>query len=63
MPTSKPKPKKPGRPRLAKAEAKGSIMPVRFSPEDRKRIEAAAKASNKTVSEWIRSTLLATIGA
>jgi predicted HicB family RNase H-like nuclease len=63
MQTSKPKPKKPGRPRLAKAEAKGSIMPVRFSPEDRKRIEAAAKASNKTVSEWIRSTLLATIGA
>lgn len=57
------KPKKPGRPRLAKSEAKGSIMPVRFSPEDRKRIEAAATASNKTVSEWIRSILLATIGA
>jgi len=63
MPNQKPKPKKPGRPRMAKSEAKGTIMPVRFSPEDRKRIEAAAKASNKTVSEWIRSTLLATIGA
>jgi predicted HicB family RNase H-like nuclease len=58
-----PKPKKPGRPRLPKAEAKGSIVPVRFSPEDRKRVEAAAKASNKTVSAWIRSTLLATIEA
>jgi hypothetical protein len=58
----KPKPKKPGRPRLAKGAAKGSIVPVRFSPEDRKRVEAAAKASKKTVSEWVRSTLLATIG-
>ncbi len=57
-----PKPKKPGRPRLAKGEAKGSIVPVRFSPEDRKRVEAAAKANKKTVSEWVRSTLLATIG-
>ncbi|MGB0064480.1 MAG: hypothetical protein WBP85_08545 [Terracidiphilus sp.] len=56
------KPKKPGRPRLAKKEAKGSIVPVRFSPEDRKRVEAAAKASKQTVSAWVRSTLLATIG-
>jgi len=63
MPTSKPKSTKAGEPRQAKAEAKGSIMPVRFNPEDRKRIEAAARGSNKTVSEWIRSTLLATIGA
>jgi predicted HicB family RNase H-like nuclease len=38
-------------------------MPVRFSPEDRKRVRAAAKASNKNVSEWIRSTLAAAIGA
>jgi hypothetical protein len=58
-----PKPRKPGRPRMAKGEAKGTIVPVRFSPEDRKRVETAAKASNKTVSEWIRSTLLTTIGA
>jgi hypothetical protein len=59
--TDKPKPKKPGRPRMAKGEAKGSIVPVRFSLEDRKRVEAAAKASKKTVSAWIRITLLATI--
>ena len=57
-----PKPKKPGRPRLSKAEAKGTIVPVRFSPEDRKRVEAAAKASNLTVSAWVRSTLAAAIG-
>lgn len=56
------KPKKPGRPRLAKGAAKGSIVPVRFSPEDRKRVEAAARASKQNVSQWIRSTLLATIG-
>jgi len=56
------KPKKPGRPRMAKSEAKGTIVPVRFSSEDRKRVEAAAKASKQTVSAWVRSTLLATIG-
>ena len=58
-----PKPRKPGRPKMAKGEAKGSIVPVRFSPDERKRVEAAAKASNQTVSAWVRSTLLATIGA
>ena len=57
-----PRPKKPGRPRLAKGKAKGTIVPVRFSLEDRRRVEAAAKASKKTVSEWVRSTLLAAIG-
>jgi uncharacterized protein (DUF1778 family) len=62
MPTLKPKPKKPGRPRLAKGEAKGSIVPVRFSPEERKRVEAAAKAKGQNVSSWIRSTLSAAIG-
>jgi predicted HicB family RNase H-like nuclease len=56
------KPKKPGRPRLAKGEAKGSIVPVRFSPEERKKVEAAAKASKQNVSQWIRSTLSAAIG-
>jgi len=58
-----PKPKKPGRPRLAKSEAKGTIMPVRLSPGERKRVEAAARASNQTVSAWVRSTLSAAIGA
>jgi predicted HicB family RNase H-like nuclease len=37
-------------------------VPVRFSPEDRKKVEAAAKASNQTVSAWVRSTLAAAIG-
>ena len=56
-----PKPKKVGRPALPKAHAKSSIMPVRFNTEDRKRVEAAAKASNQTVSEWVRRTLHAAI--
>ena len=56
------KPKKPGRPRMAKGEAKATIVPVRFSPEDRRRVETAAMASNQTVSAWVRTTLLDTIG-
>jgi predicted HicB family RNase H-like nuclease len=48
---------------MAKGEAKGSILPIRFSPEDRKRIDAAAKANKQTVSAWVRGTLLDTIGS
>jgi predicted HicB family RNase H-like nuclease len=55
------KPKKVGRPKLPKGEAKGKIVPIRFAPEDLKAITAAAKASDKTVSQWIRSTLDAAI--
>jgi hypothetical protein len=62
MPTLKQKPKKPGRPRMAKGEAKEVIVPVRFSPEERKRLGAAAKACNQTVSAWVRSTLSSAIG-
>ena len=54
-------PKKVGRPKMAKGHAKAHIVPVRFNPELLKRVTAAAKASDKTVSEWIRSTLDATV--
>jgi hypothetical protein len=50
-----------GRPKLPKGEAKGRIVPVRFSSDEVKRIMAAANASNQKVSEWIRSTLNAAI--
>jgi hypothetical protein len=53
-----PKPKKMGRPRLPKGEAKGRMVPIRFNEGDLKRIESAAKASKKTVSEWIRGTVV-----
>jgi len=58
-----PKPKKIGRPKLPKGEAKGRIVPVRFNAENLKRVESAAKASKKTVSEWIRGTLAAALEA
>lgn len=58
-----PKPTKPkaGRPKLPKGEARGRIVPIRFSPAELARIAAAASASNQKVSEWIRSTLNAAI--
>jgi predicted HicB family RNase H-like nuclease len=49
----------PGRPPLPKNHAKARIVPVRFSPEEYKAIVAASKASKQTLSEWIRSTLIA----
>jgi hypothetical protein len=46
-----------GRPKLPKGEAKGRIVPIRFNAQDLKRIESAAKASQKTVSEWVRGAV------
>lgn len=54
---------KMGRPKLPKGDAKGRIVPVRFNPSDLKRIEQAARASRKTVSEWIRGTVSAAMEA
>ena len=55
------KPRKVGRPKLPKGEAKRRIVPVRFTADETKAIEAAARASKQTVSQWIRSTLNAAI--
>jgi hypothetical protein len=60
--TRTPKPKKVGRPKLPKGEAKGKIVAMRFEAEDLKRIDAAAKAVKKSRSEWMRSMLFAAIG-
>jgi hypothetical protein len=51
---------KVGRPKMPKGEAKGRIVPVRFTHDDLKAM-AAAKASNQTVSERIRGTIHATL--
>lgn len=59
----KPKPRKPGRPKLANGLAKAVIVPVRFSADAYSRIADAARAEDKTVSEWIRSTLSAAVGS
>jgi hypothetical protein len=53
------KKRKPGRPRLPKDQAKGKIVPVRFSMEEIERISNAAQTANLTLSGWIRSTLSA----
>lgn len=60
---SQPKPKKVGRPKLPKGEAKGELVALRLSAEDVKRIGAAAKAKKQNISEWIRSTLSAALEA
>jgi hypothetical protein len=52
-----PKPRPVGRPTLPKHEAKGKIVPVRFTAGDISKIEKAAKAKGQTVSHWIRATL------
>ena len=57
------KPKKPGRPPLPKGNAKAGTLRVRVTPDELRAIEAAAKANDKTVSEWIRSMLRATVEA
>lgn len=54
---------KVGRPKLPKGEAKGRIVPVRFNAPDLKRIEAAARASQQTVSEWIRGAIASAMEA
>jgi hypothetical protein len=57
------KKRKPGRPKLPKGEAKGKIVPVRFAADRIKAVEAAARVSGQTVSEWVRSTIDAALGA
>ena len=52
---------KVGRPKLPKGEAMGRIVPVRFTADDLKAMETAAKTSKQTLSEWIRSTIHAAI--
>jgi predicted HicB family RNase H-like nuclease len=52
-----------GRPKLPKGEAKGRIVPIRLNPQDVKRIEAAARARQKTVSEWIRGAITSAMEA
>lgn len=56
--TAAKKTRKPGRPKLPKGEGKGKIVPVRFSPEERRHVEASARASKQTVSEWTRRMLM-----
>lgn len=42
---------------MPKGEAKGRIVPVRFTHDDLKEMTMAAKLTDQTVSHWIRSTI------
>jgi hypothetical protein len=54
--------REPGRPKLPKGEAKGKIVPVRFTKAEAARLAKAAEASDQNVSEWIRRAVLAALG-
>lgn len=56
------KPRRVGRPKLPKGDAKGKIVPVRFAKAEYERLSRAAKVNKQSVSEWIRGTLLADLG-
>lgn len=55
MKATKPK---PGRPPVPKKLAKGSLLSVRFSVEERGALERAATGDQLTLSEWSRRALL-----
>jgi len=57
----KQKAKKAGRPPLPKGSAKDEFLRIRVTPDERKAIEAAAKAKKQSASGWIRSTLNAAV--
>lgn len=63
MPKATEKKRKPGRPPLPKGASKGKFLRVRLTAEELQTVEAAARASKQTISEWIRSRLIATVEA
>ena len=46
--------REPGRPKLPRGEAKGKIVPIRFTKAEAERLAEAARKNDQTVSEWIR---------
>ncbi len=54
---SQPKPKKVGRPKLAKGKSKAATVRVRATPDELKAYGKVAKVNKQTLSEWIRGTL------
>jgi hypothetical protein len=51
--------RKPGRPKLPKGEAKGKIVPIRFTKAEAEQLAKAARTNGLTLSEWIRRAVLA----
>ncbi|HEY2328984.1 MAG TPA: DUF6290 family protein [Verrucomicrobiae bacterium] len=50
-----------GRPKIPKAERKGQITGVRLRSEERELFEKAAASHGKTLSDWMRETLLSAV--
>ena len=57
----KPKPRKAGRPPLPKGNAKAGFLRVRMTPDELQSIEKAAKSAGKSMSDFVRSKLIATV--
>jgi len=55
--TQQKKPRKVGRPKLPKGEAKGRIVPVRFTANDLRAIELSANLYKDNISGWLRRVL------
>ncbi len=51
------KARKVGRPKLPKGEAKGRIVPVRFTPNELRAMGSSARLSKESISEWLRRVL------
>ena len=54
-------PPKLGRPPVPKRLAKGSLLSVRFSDDERKLLDQAADREGVRLSEWARRILLASV--
>jgi len=52
------KQRKPGRPKLPKGEAKGKIVPIRFTKAEAEQLSESAKTNDLTLSECIRRAAL-----
>lgn len=55
--------KKAGRPKLKKAEYKGTLIGARFMPDESKCVHDAVKRSGQVKSDWIRKALLSAAGS
>ena len=55
----KKRPSKRGRPPLAEGLGKDSVLTVRIQPAERVAIDHAVASSGKSLSDWIRSALMA----
>jgi hypothetical protein len=50
--------KRAGRPKVAKSKARSPGISIRLTPDERKPIDAAIKASGLTQSNWARKSLI-----